>query len=86
MKLVDILEKRFEVSELQEFEKIQLILSWLQQHDLTKIRFKDIIGTEFYVMFYEKGNLFIEPTYYKEEREGVQLRIPVVDLLNYEVI
>ena len=86
MKLYDILDKRIQISDLCEFDRINLILSWLQQHDLTKVRFRDVVGTEFYVMFYEKGNLFLEPTYYRNEREAVRLRVPVTDLLNYEVM
>ena len=86
MKLYDVLDKRIQISDLCEFDRINLILSWLQQHDLTKVRFRDVVGTEFYVMFYEKGNLFLEPTYYRNEREAVQLRVPVTDLLNYEVM
>lgn len=72
---------------LVDFEKAIRIVSFLQSVDLDKLMFKDTkYGVVYYVTYYEKGFVYIEPNFYRGEPEGVQLRIPIKDLADYEVI
>lgn len=85
MKLIDILDASYNTSELQDFELKMLIMSYIKTHNLHKIMFRDSMGVDFYLKFYENGCVYLEPTYYKDEEQAVQLRIPILDLLEYEV-
>ena len=71
---------------LVDFEKAIRILTFLQAVDLRSFKFTDMkYGISYYVTYYEKGFVYIEPDFYKDEPEGVQLRIPIQDLVDYEV-
>ena len=85
MKLIDIFDMSYSTEELEDFELKMLIMSYIRSHDLHKIVFRDRLGVEFYIKFYENGCVYLEPTYYKDEEQAVQLRIPILDLLEYEV-
>ena len=71
---------------LVDFEKVIKILTFLQAIDLSNFKFTDTkYGISYYVTYYKDGFVYIEPDYYKDEPGRVQLRIPVQDLVDYEV-
>lgn len=81
------LKEMLKVTTDSEFEQKQIVMRFLQMYNVQDLIFWDKkYDIEYKVKFIGMGYVYLEPTYYEGEREAVQFRVPMEDLLDYEVI
>ena len=86
MRIKDIISRRYKLDNLADFEKAHLVLQILQtMPPHVKLQDKEY-PTLFFLKAVENGCVYIEPDFYANEEIGVQLRVPLLDLLEYEIV
>ena len=81
------LKEMLKVTTDSEFEQKQIVMRFLQVYNVQNLIFWDKkYDLEYKVKFIGMGYVYLEPTYYEGEKEAIQFRVPMEDLLDYEVV
>lgn len=81
------LKEMLKVTTDSEFEQKKIVMRFLQVYNVQDLIFWDKkYDIEYKVKFIGMGYVYIEPTYYEGEKEAIQFRVPMEELLDYEVV